>query len=112
MKSFTLSAKPHMLTVGPLVIDRDRHEVRLRSRSIRLTPTECALLCALASDPGKVYRREELLKLVWGSGIFVEARTVDAHMAKLRQKVRGNENDPAIAETVWGVGYRLRVGFS
>jgi DNA-binding response OmpR family regulator len=110
MKGITSqSSKQDRLAVGPLIIDRHRHEVRLYDHSFHLTPTECSLLCVLASRPGKVYRREELLKLVWGTGIFVEARTVDAHMAKLRQKLRVKGDDSAIAETVWGVGYRLRI---
>jgi DNA-binding response OmpR family regulator len=59
-----------------------------------------------------VYRREELLKSVWGEEIFVAIRTVDVHMAKLRHKLRGKAGRPDIAETIWGVGYRLRVGSS
>jgi DNA-binding response OmpR family regulator len=105
-------SKQHTSTIGPLVIDRQRNEVRLHNRPIHLTPTEYALLCVLASLPGKVFRREELLKLVWGNGIFVEPRTVDAHMAKLRHKLRTGEKDAPLAETVWGIGYRLRISSS
>jgi DNA-binding response OmpR family regulator len=106
------SLKQHIATIGPLIIDRQRRHVRLHNRSIHLTPTEYALLCVLASGPGRVFRREELLRLVWGRGIFVEPRTVDAHIAKLRQKLRSGGEGPAFTETVWGVGYRLRVTFS
>ncbi len=96
------------VTVGPLTIDRLCHLVQLGSRSIHLTPIEFALLCTLAAHPGRVYRREELLHLVWGEGIYVEVRTVDAHMSKIRHKLRTSEDSGSLAETVWGIGYRLR----
>lgn len=94
--------------VGPLAIDRQRQSVLIGSRSIHLTPTEFALLWALAAHPGTVYRREELLQRVWGEGIHVTLRTVDVHMSKLRQKLRASEDELSFAETVWGIGYRLR----
>jgi len=96
------------LIIGLLTIDRQRHLVQLGSRSIHLTPKEFALLCSLAACPGKVYRREELLQRVWGDGTYVEVRTVDAHMSKLRHKLRTSEDALSFAETVWGIGYRLR----
>lgn len=103
---------PSRLTVGQLCIDRLRQAVTLHNRSIHLTPREFQLLWALAQRPGKVYRREELLKLVWGEEIFVAVRTVDVHMAKLRHKLRDKTGRSDIAETIWGVGYRLRIGSS
>ena len=103
------SSEQHTSTVGPLIIDHQRQEVRLHNRAIHLTPTEYALLCVLASLPGRVFRREELLELVWGGGIFVEPRTVDAHMAKLRHKLGTGGEDAPLVETVWGIGYRLRI---
>lgn len=80
------------------------------SQTIHLTPREFDLLWVLASQPGQVYRREDLLSQVWGKGIFVALRTVDVHMAKLRQKLRSTETQPDLVETIWGVGYRLRGG--
>jgi two-component system response regulator ResD len=96
------------LIIGSLVIDKARRLVHLETRSIHLTPIELSLLCALAACPGKVYRREELLHQVWGEDINVEVRTVDAHMSKLRHKLCTSEDSLSIAETVWGIGYRLR----
>jgi two-component system, OmpR family, response regulator ResD len=96
------------VTIGPLTIDKARYQVQLGNRSIHLTPRELALLCALAACPGRVYRREELLHRVWGEGINVEIRTVDADMSKLRHKLRTSEDSLSLAETVWGIGYRLR----
>jgi|SRR2546427_4145613 len=94
--------------VGPLAIDRQRQSVRMGSRSIDLTPTEFALLWTLAARPGAVYRRQELLQRVWGKGVYVTLRTVDVHMSKLRHKLRTSANERSLAETVWGIGYRLR----
>jgi DNA-binding response OmpR family regulator len=54
-----------------------------------------------------VFKRDELLRLVWGEAVFVTVRTVDVHMAKLRQKLRADDRPEGI-ETVWGMGYRLR----
>jgi DNA-binding response OmpR family regulator len=103
------SRKQHSKSIiGSLIIDKAQHLVQLGTRSIHLTPIELALLCALAACPGRVYRREELLHQVWGEGINVEVRTVDAHMSKLRHKLRTSEDSLSIAETVWGIGYRLR----
>jgi two-component system response regulator ResD len=76
-------------------------------RLVHLTPKEFALLWTLATSPGKVFRREELLQEVWGN-VHVTVRTVDTHMAKLRGKLRTAPDGRDLAETVWGVGYRLR----
>ena len=100
------------VVIGPLTIDKHRHLVRIASRSLHLTPKELALLYALAASPGKVYRREELLRQVWGEGVYVTVRTVDVHMSKLRHKLRISEGGLSLAETVWGLGYRLRDPFS
>ncbi len=100
--------KQSKIVVGPLVIDRLRRLVQVGGRSIHLTPKEFALLVALSTQPGKLYRREELLRRVWGEGVFVDVRTVDVHMSKLRHKLRKNKDEPILAETVWGIGYRLR----
>lgn len=98
------------LILGPLAIDRHRHEVKVDGQVVRVTPREFQLLWTLAQRPGKVYRREELLNLVWGTETFVAPRTVDVHMGKLRQKLRTSDDQPDFAETIWGVGYRLRIG--
>lgn len=90
------------------MIDRPRREVTVHNRPVHLTPREFGLLWVLALHPGKVYRREELLSQVWGKETFVALRTVDVHMAKLRHKLRSRNVQPDIAETIWGVGYRLR----
>jgi phosphate regulon transcriptional regulator PhoB len=88
--------------IGPFRFDRERHQVFLRQREIRLTPTEYRLLEYLLQRPGKVFSREQLLDKVWGLGYFGETRTVDVHVRRLRAKLG---KDAALIRTVTGVGY-------
>jgi phosphate regulon transcriptional regulator PhoB len=103
----TSERKPHV-RVGELEIDRHRFEVRLKGRSVELTPKEFELLAILAATPGRVFGREELLDAVWGRDGFVEPRTVDVHVARLRAKFTGARLPEPGIETVRGVGYRFR----
>jgi two-component system, OmpR family, alkaline phosphatase synthesis response regulator PhoP len=100
--------RKHRIKVGDLVVDRQRFEVTVGGRVVGLTPKEFELLATLAAEPGRVYGRDELLDLVWGRDGFVEPRTVDVHLARLRAKfVAARLPEPGI-ETVRGVGYRYR----
>ena len=93
---------------GDLLIDRQRFEVTMGGRPVELTPKEFQLLVTLASEPGRVFGRDELLDLVWGQDGFVEPRTVDVHLARLRGKFsEAGLPDPGV-DTVRGVGYRFR----
>jgi len=96
------------LKAGELEIDRYRFEVRMKSRTVDLTPKEFELLAALVGSPGRVFGREELLDLVWGRDGFVEPRTVDVHLARLRGKFAAARLPAPAIETVRGVGYRFR----
>ncbi len=102
------SEKTHYVKVGDLEIDRRRFEVTLRGRAVQLTPKEFDLLAILAGEPGRVFGREELLDRVWGRDGFVEPRTVDVHLARLRAKFVVAKLSPPEVESVRGVGYRLR----
>jgi DNA-binding response OmpR family regulator len=94
--------------VGDLEIDRERFEVRLKGRAVELTVKEFELLAILAGSPGRVFGREELLDAVWGLDGFVEPRTVDVHLARLRAKFAHVKLPAPGIETVRGVGYRYR----
>ena len=96
------------LKVGDLEIDRYRFEVRMKNRPVELTPKEFELLATLAGAPGRVFGREELLDIVWGRDGFVEPRTVDVHVARLRGKFAAAKLEEPGIETVRGVGYRFR----
>jgi DNA-binding response OmpR family regulator len=94
--------------LGGLEVDRYRFEIRMNSRTVKVTRREFELLAILAGAPGRVFTREELLDAVWGRDGFVEPRTVDVHLARLRSRFEAaGVPEPAI-ETVRGVGYRMR----
>ena len=80
----------------------------MKGRAVELTPKEFELLATLAGAPGRVFGREELLDLVWGRDGFVEPRTVDVHVARLRGKFEAAKAPEPGVETVRGVGYRFR----
>jgi DNA-binding response OmpR family regulator len=96
------------IKAGDLEIDRRRFEVTMRGRAVALTPKEFELLAALAAEPGRVFGRGELLDLVWDRDGFVEPRTVDVHLARLRSKFLAARLPVPGVETVRGVGYRFR----
>ncbi len=98
----------HHLKAGDLEIDRHRFEVKMKGRVVELTRKEFDLLAALVGTPGRVFGREELLDLVWGQDGFVEPRTVDVHIARLRAKFTSAKLPPPAIEAVRGVGYRFR----
>lgn len=91
---------------GRLVIDEVRHRVTVDGDDVELTATEFGLLTALATAPGRVYSRGELLNRVRGYEIASE-RTVDSHIRNLRRKIELDPSHPSIIETVLGFGYRL-----
>ena len=95
-----------MLRVGPLVVDPAARDVRLHGSRIDLTAKEYALLRHLATNPTKVFAKDELKRAVWGpAAVGASSRTLDSHAARLRAKltVRGDR----LVVNVWGVGYRL-----
>lgn len=93
---------------GGLVFDLERFEVFLDGVSLSLTRREFDVLAFLARRPGKVYSREELLEQVWGAEFVGTPRTVDQHIAQLREKLHENPRQPRFIETYRGVGYRFR----
>src|ERR1700680_3689999 len=95
-----------VLTIGDLELDREKKRVSRASRPIDLGPTEFRLLEYLMERPGRVFSREQLLDGVWGSDVFIDERTVDVHVGRLRKALnRGRETDPI--RTVRGAGYAL-----
>ena len=89
---------------GDLELDRQSHRVRRSGRDLHLGPTEYRLLEYLMRHPGRVYSREQLLDGVWGNDVYVDERTVDVHVGRLRKAInRGREIDPI--RTVRGAGY-------
>jgi two-component system alkaline phosphatase synthesis response regulator PhoP len=95
-----------LISLGDLVIDHIRREVRLAARTLDLRTQEFDLLVTLAKQPGRVFSREQLLQQAWGFDFFGQTRTVDVHIAHLRKKMSGGSVE---IETVTGVGYKLVV---
>jgi two-component system, OmpR family, phosphate regulon response regulator PhoB len=100
-----------VLTAGDLSLDRTMRRVTRGGRDINLSPTEFRLLEHLLQSPGRVYSRAQLLDAVWGREIYVDERTVDVHVGRLRKVItRGRERDPI--RTVRGLGYSFDERFS
>lgn len=94
------------ITVGDIIIDRVAHRVKRGGKEIHLGPTEFRLLDYLMQHPGRVFSREQLLDAVWGSDVYVEARTVDVHIGRLRKALNGSSDGDPI-RTVRSAGYSL-----
>jgi two-component system, OmpR family, phosphate regulon response regulator PhoB len=95
-----------VITVGNIEMDRGAHRVRRAGREVHLGPTEYKLLDHLIQHPGRVFSREQLLDAVWGSDVYVETRTVDVHVGRLRKALNiEGVNDPI--RTVRSAGYSL-----
>jgi two-component system alkaline phosphatase synthesis response regulator PhoP len=95
---------PKILKAGNLIINRDEYKITFKGKEIILPRKEFELLSLLASKPGKVFKRDEILDTVWGNEVIVGGRTIDVHIRKLREKI-GDKN----FKTVKGVGYKFVV---
>lgn len=93
------------LVAGSMVIDLDSRSVTIAGVEINLTAREYDILYLMASNPRKVYNRDDLLKAVWGADYPGDARTVDVHVRRLREKIEPNSSEPTFVHTKWGVGY-------
>jgi two-component system, OmpR family, response regulator len=91
-----------------LVVNKSNYTVKVSGRNIELPPKELELLYFLASNPNKVFTREQLLEHVWGFDFYGDSRTVDVHVKRLREKIE-IENHKWQLKTVWGVGYKFEV---
>ena len=91
---------------GDILMDRVAHRVRRGGREVHLGPTEFRILDHLMQHPGRVFSREQLLDAVWGSDVYVEARTVDVHIGRLRKALNEGASDDPI-RTVRSAGYSL-----
>jgi two-component system, OmpR family, alkaline phosphatase synthesis response regulator PhoP len=92
------------IKIGELVIDRTSYTIKINNREVSLPKKEFELLFFLAQNPNKVFNRDELLQNIWGSDVYVLARTVDVHIRKVREKI-GED----YITTVKGVGYKFNL---
>jgi two-component system response regulator ChvI len=93
---------------GMLILDPARHICTWKGRAVDLTVTEFLLLKALATRPGHVKNRDQLIDAAYGESIYVDDRTIDSHVKRLRKKFREVDDEFAQIETLYGVGYRYR----
>ncbi len=93
---------------GDLELDPSRHSCTWKGKDVNLTVTEFLLLQALARRPGHVKNRDQLIDEAYGENIYVDDRTIDSHIKRLRRKFREVDEEFAEVETLYGVGYRYR----
>jgi two-component system phosphate regulon response regulator PhoB len=110
VKALLRRAKPEVLSsvlkVGDIVLDRESHRVYRKKSEIRLGPTEFRLLEFMMRHPGRVFSRGQLLDNVWGETIYIDERTVDVHVGRLRKAVNTGRL-PDVIRTVRGAGYAI-----
>jgi two-component system response regulator ChvI len=93
---------------GDLVLDETKHTCTWKGRDIQLTVTEFLLVKALALRPGMVKNRDQLIDAAYGENIYVDDRTIDSHVKRVRKKFRQADDDFAQIETLYGIGYRYK----
>ena len=110
IRRFQVAEAPEKELVFPgLTINISQYTVTYMGKPLEMPPREIELLHFLASHPGMVFTREQLLEQVWGYDYFGDSRTVDVHVKRLREKLSGGEELGWQIKTVWGVGYKFEV---
>jgi two-component system response regulator ChvI len=99
--------EPEMLVRGRLSMDPARHKVKWDGRDVTLTVTEFLILEALAQRPGVVKNRNQLLDIAYQDDVYVDDRTIDSHIKRIRRKFRAADTAFDAIETLYGVGYRF-----
>ena len=94
-----------LLKIRDISIDKEKYLVIVGKKQLKLSATEFKLLLYLCERPNKIYNREHLLDAVWGDDVFVEPRTVDVHIRRLRTKIEDDPNNPKYIKTMRGIGY-------
>jgi two-component system phosphate regulon response regulator PhoB len=114
VKALLRRAKPEVLSsvlkVGDMVLDRETHRVYRDKNEIKLGPTEFRLLEFMMRAPGRVFSRGQLLDNVWGESIYVDERTVDVHVGRLRKAVNKGHGQDDVIRTIRGAGYAIKEG--
>jgi two-component system response regulator RegX3 len=103
----TPSGPVELLTGGPVELDVERHEVRIRGREVTLPPKEFELLEVFLLRRGRLLTRDHLITEVWGADYFGDTKTLDVHVKRLRQKIEDDPHHPVHLVTVRGLGYRF-----
>ncbi|MGF7046988.1 DNA-binding response OmpR family regulator [Paenibacillus sp. DS2015] len=96
-----------LLIIKDLIIDKNKHSVKVNGTDVSLTPLEFAILSLLASRPGQVFSSEQIYESVWKEPYGYSDNTVMVHIRNLREKLEKNPREPLYIKTVWGVGYKI-----
>ena len=104
-KTSAVQEEPKVIVSGSMRLDIDAKRLYIDEKEIRLTVKEFDILKLLAENPGKIYSREQLLTLIWGTKYPGDARTVDVNVRRLREKIEENPAKPEYVHTKWGMGY-------
>lgn len=107
-KKSQVKEKTENSNYGDMSIDFEGRRVYIKNREINLTAKEFDVLELLVNDENKVYSRDKLLSIIWGSDYPGDARTVDVHIRRLREKIEENPSEPKYVHTKWGVGYYFK----
>lgn len=97
----------NVFSIHGLTIDNEKLQISFQDRVVPLTKKEFHLFARLLKHPGKTYSRDQLLELEWGYDFDGDARTVDAHIKNIREKLKKSGYSQSMIDTVWGIGYRL-----
>jgi two-component system response regulator ChvI len=109
-KSDKEPGQDQVMVRGSLVLDQQRHQCTWNGQPVALTVTEFLILKALAQRPGHVKSRDQLMDAAYGESVYVDDRTIDSHIKRLRKKFKVVDDDFQQVETLYGVGYRYRDG--
>ena len=101
-------SKEDMISHGDLLLDSDRHLCSWKGTEVKLTVTEFLLLQALALRPGHVKSRDQLMDAAYGDSVFLEDRTIDSHIKRIRRKFRAHDKSFDRIETLYGIGYKYK----
>ncbi len=95
----------NVIIISDMKLDRESRRVFIHEKEVNLTTKEFEVLELLILNPGKVYSRDSLLKIIWGEDYPGDVRTVDVHIRRLREKIESNPSEPRYVQTKWGLGY-------
>ena len=95
----------NVIVISDMKLDRESRRVFIKEKEVNLTTKEFEVLELLILNPGKVYSRDGLLKIIWGEDYPGDVRTVDVHIRRLREKIESNPSEPRYVQTKWGLGY-------
>ena len=107
-KAAAKKKEENIIKASDMTLDTDSKRLHIENKEINLTSKEFDVLELLVKNPDKVYSREKLLNLVWGSQYPGDVRTVDVHIRRLREKIEANPSEPKYVHTKWGVGYYFK----